>query len=84
MQHYARWDAVMELRRRKDEMAEDEIIDRITSWEQTWEVVSEHLAKTDAACGSHMVKKSYEKVQTRSERGARWPILHRPAPTLVG
>jgi hypothetical protein len=71
--HHERWDAVTELRERKDELA---ALGYHPSWQEAYVNASEKLAGTEAEGSPESMKKSYQLVERlmRSGKGARFYI----------
>jgi hypothetical protein len=67
---YTRWDALTELRERRQEL-QDVLRKRWggTSWLKCYAAVADHLAKTPAAGGPDAVKKSYQRVNRNIKKG---------------
>ena len=66
--HYTRWDAVVELRDRRDEFALRGDA-RAATWDNVFEAVSELLEGTEAAGGPDAVRRSYELVKRDMDAG---------------
>ena len=71
--HFARYDAVQELRARRDEFALRGD-DRAATWDSIFAAVTELLEGTDAAGGPDAVRRSYELVKRdmAAGRGAKY------------
>jgi hypothetical protein len=61
--HLARWEAVKELRERRQQLLEEHGDDRGTSWERVWPAVSDILNNTAAAGSEETVRASYKLIQ---------------------
>jgi len=64
IKHYARWDAVREIRDRLDELA-----DIASTWEETYGAAADILAGTAAAGSAETMKASYQLVEATMRAG---------------
>jgi hypothetical protein len=79
MKHWVRWEAVKELRERKDQLYADFGDERGTAWDRVWPAVSELFEKTPANGSPPTIKASYLYVETelKEGRGARFLFVDR-------